>query len=58
MFKSDPITYKGVASYRGIDLGWVAIGGPRNKKETERLLNVTNRIWPQYSNKVKALSFH
>jgi len=58
MLKSDPITYKGVASYRGIDLGWVAIGGPRNKKETERLLNVTNRIWPQYSNKVKVLSFN
>jgi hypothetical protein len=58
MFQPAPITYKGVASYRGIELGWVAIGGPRNKRDTQRLLSVTNRIWPEYSNKVKVLSYH
>jgi hypothetical protein len=51
-----PITYSGVATYRGIDAGWVPVGGPRNKQETERLLKLVNRIRPDYLNKLKILS--
>jgi hypothetical protein len=49
------ITYKGVATYRGIEAGWVAVGGPRNKQETARLLQLVNRIRPDYINGVKIL---
>jgi len=49
------ITYKGVATYRGIQAGWVAVGGPRNKQETARLLQLVNRIRPDYINGVKIL---
>jgi hypothetical protein len=49
------ITYKGVATYRGIEAGWVAVGGPRNKQDTERLLSLVNRIRPDYINGVKIL---
>jgi hypothetical protein len=49
------ITYKGVATYRGIEAGWVAVGGPRNKQETARLLQLVNRIRPDYINSVKIL---
>jgi hypothetical protein len=51
-----PITYNGVATYRGIDAGWVPVGGPRNKQDTERLLQLVNRIRPDYLNKLKILS--
>jgi hypothetical protein len=49
------ITYKGVATYRGIEAGWVAVGGPRNKQDTERLLSLVNRIRPDYISRVKIL---
>jgi len=49
------ITYKGVATYRGIQAGWVAVGGPRNKQDTERLLSLVNRIRPDYISRVKIL---
>jgi hypothetical protein len=49
------ITYKGVATYRGINAGWVPVGGPRNKQDTERLLSLVNRIRPDYINGVKIL---
>jgi len=49
------ITYKGVATYRGIKAGWVAVGGLRNKQETARLLQLVNRIRPDYINSVKIL---
>jgi len=49
------ITYKGVATYRGIEAGWVAVGGPRNKQETDRLLQLVNRIRPDYISRVKIL---
>jgi hypothetical protein len=49
------ITYKGVATYRGIQAGWVAVGGPRNKQATDRLLQLVNRIRPDYINSVKIL---
>jgi hypothetical protein len=42
-----------VATYRGIDAGWVAVGGPKSKAETERLLTLVNRIRPDFVNKVK-----
>jgi hypothetical protein len=40
------------ATYRGIDLGWVAVGRPRSKADTERLLVLVNRVRPDYSNKI------
>ena len=49
------ITHKGVATYRGIDAGWVPVGGPRNKEDTARLLQLVNRIRPDYINGVKTL---
>jgi hypothetical protein len=49
------ITYKGVATYRGIQAGWVAVGGPRNQQDTERLLSLVNRIRPDYISRVKIL---
>jgi hypothetical protein len=49
------ITYKGVATYRGIQAGWVAVGGPRNKQDTERLLSLVNRIRPDFISRVKIL---
>jgi hypothetical protein len=45
-------TYTGVATYRGIDLGWVPVGRPRSKAATERLLALVNRVRPDYSNKI------
>ena len=45
-------SWTGVATYRGIDLGWVAVGRPRSKADTERLLVLVNRIRPDYSNKI------
>ena len=50
------ITQRVVATYRGIELGWVPIGKPRNQSETERLLSLVNRIRPDYVNKVKTFS--
>lgn len=47
-------TYTGVATYRGIDLGWVAVGRPRSKADTERLLALVNRVRPDYTNKIIA----
>jgi hypothetical protein len=49
------ITYKGVATYRGIQAGWVAVGGPRNKEDTARLLQLVNRIRPDHISRVKIL---
>ena len=49
------ITYNGVTTYRGINAGWVPVGGPRNKEDTARLLQLVNRIRPDYINGVKIL---
>jgi len=50
------ITQHIVATYRGVELGWVPVGRPRNQSETERLLSLVNRIRPDYVNKVKTFS--
>jgi hypothetical protein len=46
------LSYSGVATYRGISQGWVAVGGPRSKAATDRLLALVDRIRPDYSNRV------
>ena len=51
-----PITYNGVATYRGIDTGWVPVRGPRNRQDTERLLQLVNRIRPDYINKLMTIN--
>jgi hypothetical protein len=45
-------TYTGVATYRGINLGWVPVGRPRSKAATERLLALVNKVRPDYTNKI------
>jgi hypothetical protein len=40
-----------VATYRGIEAGWVPMGQPRSQSEAERLLSIVNRIRPDYINK-------
>jgi hypothetical protein len=43
-----------VATYRGIDLGWVPVAGkPRAQADTERLLVLVNKIRPDFSNKIR-----
>ena len=42
-----------VATYRGIDLGWVPCGRPRTKPEAARLLALVDRIRPDYLNKTR-----
>ena len=55
--KTQPIIYSGCATYRGVELGWVPVGGPRNKVDTTRLLDLLNRIKHEFNHKVRTLSF-
>jgi len=51
-----PITVQMVCTYRGTALGWQPIGRPRNQQQTERLLQLVNKIRPDYSNKIKPVT--
>ena len=41
------------ATYRGVELGWVPVGGLRNQVDSERMLNLLNRVRPDFINKVR-----
>jgi hypothetical protein len=45
-----------VCTYRGIDGGWQPIGQPRPKYQTEQLLQLVNKIRPDYSNRIKSVT--
>jgi hypothetical protein len=40
-----------VATYRGIQAGWVTMGQARPKADADRLLTIVNRIRPDYISK-------
>lgn len=41
-----------VATYRGIDAGWVPAGQPRPVDDAQRLLSLIQRIRPEYLSKI------
>jgi hypothetical protein len=51
-----PITVHMVCTYRGIDDGWQSIGRVRTKQQTELLLQLVNKIRPDYSNRIKSVT--
>ena len=42
-----------VATWRGIDLGWVAVGQPRTAAAAARLLRLVERVRPDYRNSLR-----
>ena len=55
---TQPLTYSGCATYRGIELGWVPVGKPRNQVDTDRLLCLLNKVRPDFTNKLRTLPVH
>jgi hypothetical protein len=53
---NNPITVQMVCTYRGVDQGWQPIGRPRNKQQTERLLQLVNKIRPDYVHSIKPVN--
>ena len=42
-----------VATWRGIDMGWVAVGQPRPAAAAVRLLRLVERVRPDYRNSLR-----
>jgi hypothetical protein len=51
-----PTSFDIVCTYRGIEGGWQPIGQPRPKYQTEQLLQLVNKIRPDYSNRIKSVT--
>ena len=50
------ITVQMVCTYRGIAEGWQPIGRPRNKQQTERLLQIVKKVRPDYVHSIKPVN--
>jgi hypothetical protein len=42
-----------VATWRGVSAGWVAVGGSRGQADAERLLQLLDRVRPDYRNSIR-----
>ena len=42
-----------VATWRGIRAGWVAVGGPRTEADAVRMLQLLDRVRPDFRNAVR-----
>jgi hypothetical protein len=42
-----------VATWRGVEAGWVAVGGNRTLADAQRLLQLVNKVRPDYRNSIR-----